>query len=106
MQAFLQGIAANNNREWFQANRAEYDTVKADFEQGLAELIAALATIDPEIAHLKPKDCTYRFNRDTRFSPDKVHTNAILVLIFVQKDARHCVEVITSISNLVITLLL
>lgn len=71
MQAFLQGIAANNNREWFQANRAEYDTVKADFEQGLAELIAALATIDPEIAHLKPKDCTYRFNRDTRFSPDK-----------------------------------
>ena len=28
---FLKGIAANNNKQWFQEHKAEYDTVKADF---------------------------------------------------------------------------
>ncbi len=71
IQAFLKRIAANNNREWFQENKAEYNEVKANFEQSVAQFITALTAFDPEIAHLQPKDCTYRFNRDTRFSPDK-----------------------------------
>ena len=29
---FLKDIAANNNRQWFQEHKAEYDAVKADFE--------------------------------------------------------------------------
>ena len=32
---FLKGIAANNNRQWFQEHKAEYDAVKADFEHGV-----------------------------------------------------------------------
>ncbi len=31
---FLKGIAANNNKQWFQEHKAEYDEVKADFENG------------------------------------------------------------------------
>lgn len=68
---YLRQIAANNNREWFQANRAEYEIVRKDFHQGVAQAIAAISAFDDEIAHLQVKDCVYRFNRDTRFSPDK-----------------------------------
>jgi len=68
---FLKGIAANNNREWFQEHKAEYDAVKDDFEKGVEQIIAQLSTFDDEVAHLTAKDCTYRFYRDIRFSPDK-----------------------------------
>lgn len=68
---FLRDIAANNNRDWFQEHKAEYDKAKKDFEQGVAELILRIAEFDPEIAHLTYKDCCYRFYRDVRFSPDK-----------------------------------
>lgn len=69
--AFLKNIAANNNREWFQEHKSEYEAVKKEFEAGVEDVITTLTTIDSEIAHLKVKDCTYRFYRDTRFSPDK-----------------------------------
>ena len=43
---FLKGIAANNNREWFQEHKAEYDAVKDDFEKGVEQIIAQLSTFD------------------------------------------------------------
>lgn len=68
---FLREIAAHNDRSWFNAHKAEYETCKADFEEGVAEAIAAISAFDPEISQLTPKDCCYRFYRDIRFSPDK-----------------------------------
>lgn len=68
---FLREIMANNNRQWFQAHRAEYDAVRADFEADISKAIIAISTFDPSIAHITVKDATYRFYRDTRFSPDK-----------------------------------
>lgn len=68
---FLKEIAANNNRPWFQEHKEEYDACKADFEDGVAQAITRLAVFDPDIAHLTPKDCCYRFYRDVRFSEDK-----------------------------------
>lgn len=68
---FLKGIAANNNREWFHEHKSEYEVAKKEFETGIEEAITAITTIDDEIAHVKVKDCTYRFYRDIRFSPDK-----------------------------------
>ena len=68
---FLIGIAANNNKQWFQEHKAEYDAVKDDFENGVDQIISCLATFDDEVSHLTAKDCTYRFYRDIRFSPDK-----------------------------------
>ena len=67
---FLRQVMANNNRPWFQEHKAEYDAARAEFEQGIAQALERIVTFDPEIAHLKVKDCTYRFYRDTRFSPD------------------------------------
>lgn len=68
---FLRQVMANNNREWFQEHKKEYDAVRADFEQGIQQALERIATFDASIAHLKVKDCTYRFYRDTRFSADK-----------------------------------
>jgi len=48
-----------------------YDAVRADFEAGVAKAIVCIAEFDSTISHVTVKDSTYRFNRDTRFSPDK-----------------------------------
>lgn len=69
--SFLRSLMANNNRQWFLEHKPEYQAVRADFEQGVAAAIARIATFDGSVAHLTVKDCTYRFNRDTRFSNDK-----------------------------------
>ena len=68
---FLNDVAANNNRDWFQEHKLEYETVKRDFDQGVGAAIKALSNFDDEISHVQVKDCTYRFYRDIRFSPDK-----------------------------------
>ena len=69
--AFLTELTANNNRSWFLEHKKEYSECRVDFEARIAEAIARISEFDPEIAHLQVKDCVYRFNRDTRFSPDK-----------------------------------
>lgn len=68
---FLREVQANNNRPWFQEHKAEYEAVRSDFEQGVGKALERIVTFDPSIGHLQVKDCTYRFYRDTRFSPDK-----------------------------------
>ena len=68
---FLRQVMANNNREWFQEHKKEYEAAKAAFEQGVQQALERVMTFDPEIAHVTVKDCTYRFYRDTRFSADK-----------------------------------
>lgn len=68
---FLKDMAANNNRQWFQDHKAEYQAARMNFEEGVFKAIGRIANFDPSIAHITVKDATYRFNRDTRFSPDK-----------------------------------
>lgn len=69
--AFLRELMANNNRPWFQAHKTEYEAVRAEWEQGVEQMLRRIASFDPTVAGLQVKDCTYRFYRDTRFSPDK-----------------------------------
>ena len=68
---FLKDLRKNNDRIWFDKNRARYETAKDDFHQFIAELIPALSKIDPELASLEPKDCVFRIYRDVRFSKNK-----------------------------------
>ena len=68
---FLRQVMANNNREWFQEHKNEYEAIRAEFELGVRQAIDRITTFDKEIAHVQVKDCTYRFYRDTRFSLDK-----------------------------------
>jgi len=68
---FLEALAANNNREWFNANKEEYLEVKSEVESLAQKLINEVAAFDPEASYLGVGDCTYRIYRDTRFSVDK-----------------------------------
>jgi len=68
---FLKDVSANNNRQWFLEHKAEYLEVRKNFEDGIAQAILRISEFDPSVKHVLPKDATYRFNRDTRFSPDK-----------------------------------
>lgn len=69
--SFLKDIRKNNNKEWFEKNRDKYENAKADFENFVAAVLQKLRVADPSIADLKAKDCTFRINRDVRFSKNK-----------------------------------
>ena len=68
---YLADLSANNNRPWYQEHKDEYLACRKSFEDGVAKAIRAISEFDSEVSHLEVKDCVYRFNRDTRFSPDK-----------------------------------
>ena len=68
---FLATLKKNNNKAWFEENRNLYENAKEDFSLMVEALIKAIARFDESIGLLKPKDCTFRINRDVRFSSDK-----------------------------------
>ena len=68
---FLRGLAAHNNKPWFEAHRAEYEAViKAPMQALIEELDVRLARFAPEIVG-DPKRSMFRIYRDIRFSADK-----------------------------------
>ncbi len=68
---FLDDLARNNDRDWFEAHRDRYVEAKRRFDEFAERYLAAVATFDPSVAGLALKDATYRIYRDTRFSADK-----------------------------------
>ncbi|MCB0792792.1 MAG: DUF2461 domain-containing protein [Flavobacteriales bacterium] len=68
---FFKDLAANNNKEWFNANRTRYErSVKKPFEEFVAEMIRRIHAVDKDV-NIEPKDAIFRINRDIRFSKDK-----------------------------------
>ncbi len=68
---FLGELKKNNAKEWFDANRKTYESLRKDWIALVDEIIAGIATFDREIAALSAKDCIFRINKDIRFSKDK-----------------------------------
>lgn len=68
---FLKDLEKNNNRPWFELNRKKYEAAKADLQNMVADLIPAIAKFDEPIGNLAVKECTFRINRDVRFSKNK-----------------------------------
>jgi uncharacterized protein (TIGR02453 family) len=68
---FLKNLKKHNEKTWFESNRKVYETAKKDFEDFVARILTRMKKSDASIAHLQPKDCTFRINRDVRFSKDK-----------------------------------
>lgn len=68
---FLKDLKKNNNRQWFEQHRKRYEQCKEDILLLTDKLIKGIAAFDPSFAHLKAKECTFRINRDVRFSKDK-----------------------------------
>lgn len=80
---FLSDLKNHNNREWFASNRKRYEETKSNFESFVQEIIYQISDFDPIIKGLEAKNCTYRINRDIRFSTDKTiyktHLGAFIV---------------------------
>jgi uncharacterized protein (TIGR02453 family) len=68
---FLTDLGANNNREWFAANKGRYKEAEAVFGTFARRLIALVGEFDPSVRDLTLPQTTYRIYRDTRFSHDK-----------------------------------
>lgn len=68
---FLADLKENNNRDWFNANRSRYENARSEYFAFVNQLIAGIKHFDPSIGTLEAKECTFRINRDIRFSPNK-----------------------------------
>jgi uncharacterized protein (TIGR02453 family) len=69
---FLAALVANNNREWFQANKESYEAARDNVIEFAGALLPLVQQIDPSVdAQLDPKKCVMRIYRDIRFSKDK-----------------------------------
>ncbi|MBG6061357.1 uncharacterized protein (TIGR02453 family) [Flavobacterium sp. CG_9.1] len=68
---FLDDLKANNHRDWFLENKKRYESFKNDYQQLVADFLDAMKPLDPSLEMLEVKNCTFRINRDIRFSKDK-----------------------------------
>jgi uncharacterized protein (TIGR02453 family) len=79
---FLESLRKNNNREWFEANRKKYEAAKENVKHVTETLIQALGEQDEELGQLLAKDCTFRINKDVRFSKNKAPYKSNMSCIF------------------------
>ena len=68
---FLEDLKANNNRDWFLDNKKRYEVFKKDYQQLVGDFLDVMKPLDPSLEMLEVKNCTFRINRDIRFSKDK-----------------------------------
>ncbi|MBK7884667.1 MAG: DUF2461 domain-containing protein [Chitinophagaceae bacterium] len=68
---FLKNLKKNNNKPWFDDHRKVYENAKTDFYQLISAIITEIGKFDVSLSNLTAKDCTFRINRDVRFSKDK-----------------------------------
>jgi uncharacterized protein (TIGR02453 family) len=80
---FLSELKYHNEREWFMKNRSRYNDARADFIGFIQAIINKVTEFDPILKGLEAGNCTYRINRDIRFSNDKTiyktHLGAFIV---------------------------
>lgn len=68
---FLKDLKRNNNKPWLDDHRELYLHAKADFENFVQDILTETASFDNELKELQVKNCTFRINRDVRFSKNK-----------------------------------
>jgi uncharacterized protein (TIGR02453 family) len=68
---FLKNLELNNNREWFHANRKDYNQAKEDFESLCQMVLAEISKFQENLLNTSVKSCIFRINRDLRFSVEK-----------------------------------
>lgn len=71
LAAYLGALAENNEKEWFEAHRAEYQALRDDFTAFVGDVIGEISAWDESVRWTDPKDCIFRIHRDVRFSSDK-----------------------------------
>jgi len=84
---FLRRLKRNNRREWFERNRAVYETEVRDPMRALVEeMDVRLARLAPELTG-DPRHSVFRIHRDVRFSADKSPYKTNAACQFYHQDA-------------------
>jgi len=68
---FLIDLIANNNTEWMHTNKKRYENYKKEYHNYIASILNEMKPLDESLELLEVKNCTFRINRDIRFSKDK-----------------------------------
>ena len=68
---FLKALKKSNNKPWFDKNREKYNAAKYNLEEFVALLLQKMVSFDEDMKELTAKNCTFRINRDVRFSKNK-----------------------------------
>lgn len=68
---FLKTLKKNNNRDWFERNKARYLEAKGNFEKFIVQLHEEMVSFDQSLSNQDPKKFLLRIYRDVRFSKDK-----------------------------------
>jgi uncharacterized protein (TIGR02453 family) len=88
---FLQGLARNNRKAWFEAHRADYEElVKAPMRELIEEMDVQFARFAPELVG-DPRRSMFRIYRDIRFSKDKSPYKTHAACWFYHRDGSHTV---------------
>ncbi|MFN3968698.1 DUF2461 domain-containing protein [Flavobacterium sp.] len=85
---FLEDLIANNNTDWMHANKKRYENYKKDYHSFIASLLAEIKPLDKTLEPLEVKNCTFRINRDIRFSKDKSPYKTNMGVWFTQNKFR------------------
>lgn len=87
---FLNDIAANNNKPWFEENRGRYDAAREELKAFSAEVLPGLMTFDESLRDPDMKGYLFRIYRDARFAKGRPYKNNF-GLLFVKggRSALH-----------------
>lgn len=69
--SFLSRLKRNNNKVWFDKNKEEYLEIKAAWMELVGKVSNGIGSFDEFTGAQDPKNCTFRINKDIRFSKDK-----------------------------------
>jgi uncharacterized protein (TIGR02453 family) len=85
---FLEDLISNNNTDWMHANKKRYENYKKDYHNYITNLLSELKPLDKSLEPLEVKNCTFRINRDIRFSKDKSPYKTNMGVWFTQNKFR------------------
>ena len=85
---FLDDLIANNTTDWMHANKKRYENYKKEYHNFIAGILAEMKPLDQSLEPLEVKNCTFRINRDIRFSKDKSPYKTNMGVWFTQNKFR------------------
>ena len=61
---YLSDLSAHNDRDWYHAHKAEYQTANGQFEELIQALMLQIGAFDSSILGHAPKELTFKLVRD------------------------------------------
>lgn len=96
---FLKDLSANNNREWFNEHKAEYETARAEFDNFLATVIARISLLMKLSGEFNPKTVLIAFTGIPASLRIKHLIKYISVVISMPKERNPTIVDIMSICS-------